>query len=374
MNAKRRAQAALLSLLLAAPTLAQTCQNTSVGFTPLNDLGAATYQGFQGGLYPGGLNTPPAAHANAGHQIAESLVPLDTTGAPSPAGHIVLVTIGMSNTSQESTAWIPMVNAFPNINPSLRVINGAQGGQTAAIIANPNAAFWTNVDARLAQAGLTPQQVQVIWLKEANAGPTLPFPADAQQLQGQLEAIANVIKDRYANTRLCFLSSRIYAGYATTSLNPEPWSYQSAFSVKWLIADQIAGKPSLNYNAALGPVESPWLGWSAYLWADGLVPRSDGLIWQCADFQSDGTHPSPAGAQKVGMQLMKFFSRNAASRPWFVACEADFNNDGALSISDFAAFQAVFSQSDLYADCNANGSLTIADFGCFQAQFAQGCP
>jgi hypothetical protein len=230
------------------------------------------------------------------------------------------------------------------------------------------------VDARLAQAGLTPQQVQVIWLKEANAGPTLPFPSDAQQLQGQLDAIANVIKDRYPNTRLCFLSSRIYAGYATTALNPEPWSYQSGFSVKWLIADQIAGKPSLNFNPGAGPVESPWLGWAAYLWADGLTPRSDGLIWQCTNFQSDGTHPSASGAEKVGMLLMKFFSRDGASRPWFVACEADFNNDGHLTVADFGAFQTVFVQGDPYADCNGDLALTVADFGCFQTRFVAGCP
>ncbi len=30
--------------------------------TPISDMGTATYQGYQGGLYPGGLNDPPAAH------------------------------------------------------------------------------------------------------------------------------------------------------------------------------------------------------------------------------------------------------------------------------------------------------------------------
>lgn len=360
--------------VLGTPALAQNCANTSVGFTPLSDLGSGTYQGFQGGLYPGGLNAAPGAHADAGRDIANAIEPLDPAGAPSPAGHIVLVTIGMSNTSQESGAWVPMVNAFPNRHPRLRVVNGAQGGQTAIIISNPNAAYWTFVTNTLAAAGHTPQQVQVIWLKEAIAGPTLAFPADAQQLQGYLDTIVGVLKVKFPNARLCFLSSRIYAGYATTSLNPEPYAYQSGFAVKWLIADQIAGKPSLNFNAASGPVVAPWLGWSAYLWADGLTPRSDGLIWQCSDLQGDGTHPSAAGAQKVGTLLLKSFARGEASRPWFVACEADFNNDGSLSIADFGAFQAVFTQGDPYADCNHDQALTIADFPCFQAKFVAGCP
>jgi hypothetical protein len=38
----------------------------STGLIPLPDLGAGKYKGEEGGLYPGGRNTPPAAHAAAG--------------------------------------------------------------------------------------------------------------------------------------------------------------------------------------------------------------------------------------------------------------------------------------------------------------------
>jgi hypothetical protein len=37
----------------------QVCSVTSVGFTPINVLGAGTFRGFQGGLYPGGSNVRP---------------------------------------------------------------------------------------------------------------------------------------------------------------------------------------------------------------------------------------------------------------------------------------------------------------------------
>jgi len=36
-----------------------------------------------------------------------------------------------------------------------------------------------------------------------------------------------------------FLSSRIYAGYATTLLNPEPYAFESGFSVQRLVQAQI---------------------------------------------------------------------------------------------------------------------------------------
>jgi hypothetical protein len=49
------------------------------------------YQGFEGGLYPGGENVPPPAHLKAGLRQAKSIVPLDADGKPSPDGKIVLL-------------------------------------------------------------------------------------------------------------------------------------------------------------------------------------------------------------------------------------------------------------------------------------------
>src|SRR5689334_17929310 len=49
----------------------------SLGLIPLTDLGAGTYKGEQGGLYPGGRNAMPAAHLKAGLDLANKIVPLD---------------------------------------------------------------------------------------------------------------------------------------------------------------------------------------------------------------------------------------------------------------------------------------------------------
>src|SRR5712691_11417055 len=42
------------------------CARTSVGLTPLTDLGSGTYQGQSGGLYSAGANARPASHEAAG--------------------------------------------------------------------------------------------------------------------------------------------------------------------------------------------------------------------------------------------------------------------------------------------------------------------
>jgi len=286
---------------------------------PLNDLGPGLYLDHQGGLYPDGLNVRPPEHEAAGLALTQSVEPLDSAGRPDPAGgKIVLLSIGMSNTTQEYSTFKRIADADRDKNPRLLIVDGAQGGQAASDIVDPNAMFWQVVDQRLSRAGATGQQVQAAWLKEAERRPTEPFPADAQRLRADLQRIVQILKSRFPNLKLVYLSSRIYAGYATTTLNPEPFAYQSGFAVKWLIEDQINGAPELNFDPVRGTVRAPWLAWGPYLWADGLNPRSDGLIWECSDFRDDGTHPSDSGRMKVARMLLDFFKTDSTTTPWFL--------------------------------------------------------
>jgi hypothetical protein len=222
----------------------------STGLIPLPDLGKGTYLGEEGGLYPGGVNTPPPAHLEAGLKAAKSILPLDAEGTSSPDGKIVLLSCGMSNTTMEFQVFQKKAAADPSINPRLVIVDGAQGGQTAKVTANPSAHYWEVNDQRLAAAGVTPKQVQVVWIKQANGGPTEGFPEAAKKLANDIVATLHTMHDRFPNLKIAYLSSRIYGGYATTPLNPEPYAYEGAFAVKWIIADQIDGK---------GAVRAPWI-------------------------------------------------------------------------------------------------------------------
>jgi len=51
---------------------------------------------------------------------------------------------------------------------------------------------------------------------------------------------------------------------------------------------------------------------------------------------------------------------------------ADVNQDGALNILDFVAFQALFAAQDPFADFNDDGAFNILDFIAFQAAFSAG--
>jgi len=306
----------------AAPTPppAQTgCARTSTGLIPLSDMGARNYNGQAGGLYPGGDNARPASHETAGLERVRSIGPLDRDGMPSTAGRYAFVSIGMSNTTQEFSAFKTLADADGGKDPSLVIVDGAQGGQTAALWSSPGCACWTVLDDRLAKAGLTARQVAVAWIKLADAGPTSGWPQYALQLKDETATVVQMLKTRFPNLQLAYLSSRIYAGYATTALNPEPYAYESGFSVRWVIEDQLRGLPTLNYDPGRGPVNAPWLAWGPYLWADGLSPRTDGLTWACSELQQDGTHPSSTGQRKVADLLLMFLRTDSTAREWYLA-------------------------------------------------------
>src|SRR5436190_8759096 len=291
----------------------------STGVIPLPDLGKGKYKSEQGGLYPNGENTMPAAHRNAGMALAKSIRPLDKDGRPSADGKVVLLTIGMSNTTQESRSFVALVKAHrPELNPKLEVVDGAQSSQVAQIIANPDAPYWNTPLTQLKDAGLTPAQVQVIWLKEANPEPKEEFPAEVKKLQSQYVTILHNLRDKFPNTKMIYISPRIFGGYSLRPLNPEPHAYETGFAVKWLIADQIAGIPELNYDPAKGPVRAAWLAWGPYIWADGVKPSKAGLVWLRADLSPDGVHPSVIGREKVAQLLLAFFESDPTAVPWFI--------------------------------------------------------
>lgn len=295
------------------------CAGTSTGLIPIDALGGAMYQGFAGGLYGRGANVPPPAHAALAAARAAQIAPRAADGTPAADGRIVLLSLGMSNATQSFSRFASLTTSNGGLNPRLTIVDGAQGGQTAAVIRDPSANFWRVVDQRLQAAGVTAAQVQALWIKEADAGPRSGFPAYAQTLADELGDIVRLSAARFPNVQLAYFGNRTYGGYASTTLNPEPYAYESAFSIQWLIRRQVDGDAALNADSAKGAVVAPALLWGPNLWADGLTARADGLWYACSDFVDDGTHPSPDGRLKVATLLDDFFRRDATARPWFVA-------------------------------------------------------
>ncbi len=328
---------------------------------PLMDMiSTQNYLGFQGGLYENVSDTLPSDHAAAGLAAASAIQPLDTNGNPSPAGKVVLVALGRSTVVDEFSVFVAQAGSNAAVNhTSLIIANGAQTGSSPCVWEVPNGpppcepTFGNPYDfvrdSVLAPLAVTEKQVQVVWIEEYNPDPagsgfqSLCDPSsgctnststtEALRFEQQLGGILRAAKTRWSNLRQAFNSSRMYAGYAATDHNSEPYAYEYAFAVKWLVEAQVEQMRSASFQSDpvagdlnYASVIAPWTAWGPYTWANGAVPRSDGLVWcngqagpPCngeVDFQSDGIHPDAQGAGKVANLLMNFLL-NSPLTPWF---------------------------------------------------------
>jgi hypothetical protein len=147
--------------------------------------------------------------------------------------------------------------------------------------------------------------VQIIWMKVYSTTRGREFPDYLPFWNLDVHGTLETALQQFPNLKQVYLSSRIYSYEDPTfpSLSPEPYAYESGFSVKEIVAEQ---HPNV------------WVSWGPYLWADGAEPRFDGLAWLPEDFQSDGTHPSATGSSKVSEILLNFFSSDQVASQWFL--------------------------------------------------------
>jgi len=276
---------------------------------PLTEM-TVPYLGLgQPGLYPGGANVPTGPHWLAGQAALAQLEPLDAAGTNlgSPRSLVVL-SIGISNTNQKWSRFERDADAARSHGAQVVLLDGAVGGWDASLIASPAAAYWNIVSGRIAAAGLTPAQVQVVWLMQSLPGESFveAFPHGADVFRGYLTSILGILRTNYPNLRVVYFTSRAYAGNAS---GHEPWVYETGFAIQQLIADQQNGDVPA----------SPWIAWGPYFWSDGATPRSDGFFWLPADVEADHVHPSPSGEQKAANLLRAFFWNAPAAGSFFHA-------------------------------------------------------
>ena len=242
----------------------------SQGLVALPDLGQGSYQGYQGGLYPGGSNKRPAAHEAAGVSLATQITPLNGSGIPDVNGKIALLSIGFSNTTQEFSRFKADADADPMKNSKLVIVDGAQPTNEASDIipgGQKYSIYRSGVTSKLSEGGVTTNQVVAAWIKETDAIPadTGVFPGQAQALQNSLAAIARELKSRFPNIKVAYYSSRTFTNYGRSVLDhtqpapdsPEPYAYEEGFSIKWMIDDQIHSHPIIFQEKSAGLGDFP---------------------------------------------------------------------------------------------------------------------
>jgi hypothetical protein len=349
----RMTVSALIAVSFASCALATDYCSNIQNLPSLVDLGPGqTYQGYEGGLYPGASNVRPAAHDAAGRRIAQSIVPLDANGNPDPVnGKIVYTIMSVSNGypmwhngdagvygADTSVTFMTRANADPAKNPKLFIAYGFEyqvGGSND--MGDPNSAFFPSMDVAFQEQGITPQQAQVIflftWLSVDTGTPltgeNLSFPNDAHFTENRVKNAVLLAKAHFPNLKIIYVSTK---GYTYAPPNPngggiavpggpiEPWNHDAGWSAKWMIEDQINGDPSLNYDPARGAVTAPWLSWGPYFWTygDGTPRAYDGFSWNCGDVYDDGIHLNHSGMYKEVSLLLAQMTSDPTATPWFL--------------------------------------------------------
>ena len=332
----------LLTLLLRPNLQGQLqCENDTSFLRALIDLKTGYYNDFQGGLYPEGSNTMPMAHFSAGMNISRSVVPLDSLGnldlVDGKAGFICL---GASTAGNAFNHFKTKANEDPTVNPCLRIANCAIGAKGLDIMIDTvvNAWYWDDeIMPEVVDAGITPQQVQVIWIMVTSRIDTiLTWPYQPYSVTDKYEKLMPVLLAKFPNLKQVYLSGFNYGGYADPTkefyeMIAEPSSYWNNWSVKFLIENQIEGDADLKFTTP--DRKSPWLSWGPHLWADGMRANTeDGLRWNCAvDYKPDGGgyHMSNEGKNKEGKIIYDFFKNSPIAADWFnygarwVACDPE---------------------------------------------------
>lgn len=328
----------LLAIVTILPVSPSMGGGEFTGNIPLAELPPELYlDQFDGGLYPGAVNEIPANHLVTGLTRIAEIVPRDFDGNPSPDGWIVLVHFGGSGTTQSFGLLERMEDENLARNSRVIILNCGFGGLLPGLH-NDESDFWDIADSRLAAMNLSPLQVQSAWAltKTPESFSELPFPERAELLQALFHDTIAILHDRYPNLASWYLSPIYYGGYHIPSR--EPAYYETAFSMKWLIEDQISGDPSINADPFAGPVLAPWVDWGPYLWADGVIPNADGLTYLLEDFENDLVHLSVSGEQKSMALLSAFLNENQTVVPWYLG--HSFTQNSLLDVAQDAYVDA----------------------------------
>lgn len=286
---------------------------------PLDEL-TGTYRGLKGGLYPDGANQPEGDLATWAAQATARIKPLNGKGLPDATrGRIGFLTIGQSTTRMCFEVFQQQIKTVKSAK--VQLVNAAQDGVILQHWAGSNTP-WAKTLGSLKQSGLTPKQVQVIWVEVALLEPR-QFGDGLKHIQVNADLMADVARHArklFPNLQIMYCSSRYYAGYTDRSTNPEPYAYESAFAIRELIRRQENHEGALEFNTSTRqPAQAPLLLWGPYYWANGRTASTvDGLTWTPADYVPDGVHPSPAGRAKVAAQLATFFKHDRFAAQWFL--------------------------------------------------------
>ena len=203
------------------------CDNDSTGNIPLVDLKTGFYLGaYQGGLYPGGFNEMPAAHADSGIAIAQSLIPINFDGEEDTVfGKTVMLGLGPVSAGKSFNKFIAQYNDAGYFDSCVRIVNGCldEFGLEQMIDADAGDTYWKDVNDYLQAADLKKKQVRVVWVMTTSFEDTVSsMSAYVDSLTIKYIDLIRELKTQFINLKLIYISGLQFGGYVDLSnCNPD---------------------------------------------------------------------------------------------------------------------------------------------------------
>lgn len=211
-------------------------------------------------------------------------------------GKLVVMFIGMSNWRQEIAALIRLLKSL-GIRGFVWYNAGRGNWDLRGMVENEDA-YWSWLRAGMAKRNIAPEQVRVLFVKNS-----VRKGATKEEYQKLMASHIDRATKELTGLEQIFISSAVYSNYAQQGApRTEPGAFLEGVAVDEFVR---ANKDS-----------SVWIGHGPYLWADGMNPRGDGLVWRCEDFDLDGVHPGPLAEKKVAAMIHHFLVHSPVTG-WF---------------------------------------------------------
>lgn len=208
---------------------------------------------------------------------------------------LVIVGIGPSIMQNSINGFIPFLS-LPEVNDNIVFVDGSLGSNQQRF-ENPDYFGW-NVGINRLPAGLTAEDVDIVFYYNALTGPSGTMEQYVQQAADSFEITYNIISQKYPNVRLILQNSQHYAGWCGTCKAPEPYAYWSKFAVDELIR-----------RRADGEITGPLIAWNAYQWDDA---------WPANFYNPDGLHLASLGQMATGQLWHDYLSATSFTAPWYL--------------------------------------------------------
>lgn len=295
-------------------------KRTDTAKIPLNDLGTGTFNGYVGGLYPGGSNEASNGYAYDLDSICKTILPIDTFGNVSSAGKIVFISLGGSTGGHNMRTLKDKTEGNPLTNPKLLLLNCDNGKKTASLNSqmNPNDPYWNHVTQILNGGSHSSyRQVQVIYVEaDDSTKKKATFPDRALMVKQDLQQCFRVYKQKFPNLKVVYLLARTRTFGNQQLFNREPAPYYFGWACKWAIEDQIKGVSGTEYKGS--QAVSPLVTWGFYQWADSLPRKTDNFYWRQSETK-DGLHANDEGGDTLATRFQNFLLTDKYANTWYGA-------------------------------------------------------